>query len=275
MERLIWVDPLKKHFAIELRDANKAKRNRSYSQASDCCGALLREEMHCRKCNEVVSGRQKRKLVKVGKEMVPIDAEVMQTAIEQLEGMEAMSFTKVAQVLPTSLGDWQEGLLYALPVEKKEGQYRELGELLGFDYGKEELSATPMFMLGTGVVRNNSFKLLLSVGDDGVIRCRKFVESSQRSEIDAGGVQESVKGSSVSRQVVEVERHILEKVQLQDIECVRKEVEQFRDVRVEVEEEIIRQVVMTGKAPEVKLKVEEKQEGDELARLKELEEGLL
>lgn len=250
MERDVVIEPLQKRFRIAVKDANRQRRNRSFANASDCCGVKLRQEKFCSSCNGKVGyGECKRKLVKIGKEEHLVDAAALQQATDALEGMEDIKLDSFLSRRPTGAEDRFDALIYAYPAKKHEAAYAELAAVL------EGRTA-----VGTAVFRGNEFQVLVEVGDDGRVRVRKLVEEEQRYEL-----QEIAK-VAVNGQIVELERKILDKATVEDVDL-----SVFKDRRSEIEERIIEDVVLNGKAmPDVKKDVAKEKESDELARLKAL-----
>lgn len=258
MDKTIVVEPLQKQFVVSVKDANKASRNRSYSTASNCCGSKLSQEMKCSSCDAVVQRRDcSRKIVKIGKEEHLIDANTLKQVQEQLEQMEELKLHTFMKQEPQGAQDRYDGLVYAKPATKKEAHYKELAQIL---QGR--------VAIGTAVFRSNEFQVLVTVGDDGVIRIRKMVSESQRYEFSPAQVQEAIANAHVNEQIVEMERQILDKHTKDSFD-----VTQFEDTRTEIEEKIIEDYVLHGKEPEVPKQVMEQQQDNELERLKALMEG--
>jgi len=245
----VFVEPLQKRFRVEVKDANRQKRNRSFANASECCGARLKQEKFCSACNEKVAPYNcSRKIVKIGKEEHLIDAKALEQAQEALEGMEEMKLHAFLQGRPKGAEDRFEALVYAFPAKKREGQYAELAAVLkGY------------VAVGEAVFRGNEFQVLVEVGDDGVLRVRKLVEEEQRYPM------QQVDAVAVNPEIVALERKLLERKTVGDYDLTA-----FRDTRAEVEEKVIEDFVLNGKVPEVKKEVRQAQENDELERLKAL-----
>ena len=252
MEKDVFVEPLQKRFRVELKDANRAKRNRSYLNASDCCGAKLKQEKFCSVCNEKAAAYNcARKLVKIGKVEHLIDAAALEQATDALESMEDIRLHAFLKVRPAGAEDRFDALVYALPVKKLEGQYAELAAVLrGF------------VAVGEAVFRGNEFQVIVEVGDDGVVRIRKLVEEEQRYGVLP------VELSCVNGEIVALERQLVEKRLVDGYDVTG-----FRDARAEIEERVIEEFVLNGKVPEVKKEVVQAREQDEVARLKALMGG--
>ena len=249
-ERKIVIEPLQKGFNLSLKDANRQKRNRSYVNASNCCGVKLKQEKFCSACNEKVGyGDCQRKIVKIGKEEHLIEASALKQATDALEAMEDMQLHTFLKQRPTDAEDRFEALVYAYPAKKQEAQYAELVAILK---GRTAI--------GKAVFRGNEFQILVEVGDDNRIRIRKLVDEDQRYEM-----QELQLDNAPNEQIVELERTILDKATKDDYN-----VKQFKDTRAEIEEKVIEDFVLNGTIPEVKKEVAQAQENDELARLKAL-----
>lgn len=255
MERDIVIEALgNKRFKVELKDANRATMNRSYPNASDCCGVKLKQEKFCSSCMKKVEGTPARKLVKLGKSEYLIDAAALDNAMEQLEQMDAITVTAFVEEIP-AVEDRYDALLYGLPAEKRGSEYRELVEILK---GRTAI--------GKGVFRNNEFQVLLEVGNDGCIRIRKLVEESRRYDIAFDSVQIALK-SPVNEQVVELEKQIIGKKSVKEFDF-----SEFKDTRAKIEEQVIEDFVLHGKVPQVTV-VQEQKDENELARLQSLLNG--
>ena len=255
MEKQILVEPLKKSFTISLKDANRQKRNRSYSNASDCCGVKLCQKKYCSTCDkELKSGDCQRKIVKIGKSEHLIDANALTQVQEQLEQMDELKVHTILDKLPKEAEDRRDSLVYALPSEKKEAQYKELATIL-----KHKIA------VGNGVFRNNEFQVLLSVGDDGIIRIWKLVEESQRYDFSPEAIAEKLQKVQLNEEIVALEKQIIDKNTIDGFD-----VTQFRDSRAEFEERVIEDFVLHGKTPEIKPTINKEAQTNELERLKAL-----
>lgn len=248
MERGVVVEPLKKRFVVSLRDANKQTRNRSYPNASDCCGARLKQEKFCSVCNQLSHSCQ-RKIVKIGKEEHLVDASLLKQAVDALEGMEDIKLTSFLKRRPSGAEDRFDALIYVYPAKKHEGAYVELAEILK---GRTAV--------GTGVFRGNEYQILVEVGDDGIIRMRKLVGEERRYDMLDVNVD-----FEVNWQIIELENKILDKVTVEDVDLTK-----FKDTRTAIEERIIEEVVLNGKVPEVKSEVRQERDLDEIERLRAL-----
>ena len=251
MEKEILVEPLQKRFKVVLKDANRQKRNRSFPNASNCCGARLQQKKFCSVCGEEVDTAElTRKIVKIGKEEHLVEASALKQAITALEALDAIKLSTFMSSRPSGVEDYFDALVFVLPAKKREQQYAELANILK---GK--------VAFGSGVFRNNEFQIMVEVGDDGRIRVRKLVEESQRYDIPT--VDISVE---LNNELVELERKIVEKNVVDSFDLSK-----FRDARAEIEEQVIEDVVLNGGVvenvvPQVKQAVEE----DEIERLKKL-----
>lgn len=249
MEKEILVEPLQKRFRVSVKDANKLARNRSYSNASNCCGAKLAQEKKCSTCNEQVKSNEcQRKIVMIGKEEHLIEA----TALKQCQE----SFSDGGIVLHTFMDKRPEGaedrfgsLVYASPSEKRDAEYDELRKVLG-----------NRVAIGKGVFRNNEFQVIVEVGDDNMIRIRKLIEETQR--YDKPEVPASME---LNAEIVELEKQIVGKAVVDEFD-----VKSFRDTRSQMEEKVIEEFVLNGTIPEVKQEVKQEKDTNELERLKAL-----
>jgi NAD kinase len=261
MERTIYVEPIMKRYAVELKDANRERRNRSYSNASPCCSkeghaVKLKQEMKCAECESLVDRKTcTHKVVKIGKEEFLIEAAVLDGVLEQLEQVEEITITAISDSEPEGARDRYDALVYGLPVEKKAKEYKELAETLK---GK--------VAIGAGVFRGNEFQVVVTVGDDGLLRVRKLVEESQRYGVEAQALTALLSKVEVSPQVVELQRKVLEKKKVDAFD-----VTVFRDRRGEMEEQVIEEVVVHGRVPSFAPRIVEEQKAEsEVERLKAL-----
>jgi len=249
MEKEILIEPLQKRFRVSVKDANKASRNRSYSNASNCCGTKLSQEKKCSGCGEVLkSGDCQRKIVKIGKEEHLIEATALKQCQENFDSGEIV-LSSFMDKRPEGAEDRFGGLVYASPSDKRDAEYDELRKVL-----KNKVA------IGKGVFRNNEFQVIVEVGADNLIRIRKLVEETQR--YDRPEVPPSM---NVNQEIVEVERQIVEKATVDDFD-----VTEFRDTRSAMEEKVIEDFVLNGTVPEIKREVKQVQELSELERLKAL-----
>ncbi|MBR9700398.1 hypothetical protein GOV11_00865 [Candidatus Woesearchaeota archaeon] len=230
MEKTLCIEPLQKRFKVSVKDAYKQKRNRSYSNASPCHSAKLKQRKLCSVCDgDVETSSVVSKIIKIGKEEHLINAEALKRITEDLQGEEIKIHTILEQI-PEEAEDRFEGLSYALPVPKGEGDYALLRELL-----------KGRVMVGTAVFRNNEFEIVLTVGDDGLVRIRKLVEQSQFYDTPIAEANIEIDG-----ELVDLCNSVLSKKTEATYDFTK-----FRDARAEVEERIIEDVVLHGKQPEV------------------------
>lgn len=246
--------PTKKRFTVELKDANREKRNRSYANASPCHSKKLKQKKFCEECNEEVTGEIVNKIVKIGKHEHLVPTNLLEQATDRLGEMEEISVHTILKGESTMAKDYYDNMVYAYPAEKRSKDYVEMREILK---GKTAI--------GKGVFRNNEFQVLIEVGEDGVIRIRKLVEEAQHTPVDKDQVERELNGVVVNEQLVAMERRLLEKGAVDAYDF-----SDFKDTRAQIEESIIEQVVVSGVVPAMaKPKVVEKQEADELAILQE------
>lgn len=246
MERVVVVEPLGERFTIGLRDANRERRTRSFANVSDCCGKIeggkavgkLRIEKHCSACGGRVDVTPSRKAVKVGKNEYILPSSAIEAVKERVEAMEEIRIQGIIGdgvtpvSVPLGVQDFFDGLVYAVPVEKKE---REYAELCGVLRGR--------VAFGRAVFRGDEFQVLVMVGDDGVLRIRKLVDGSQRHAFDAGGVSGVVSGVGVSGEVVGLMREVLGRSE-RSFDPL-----EFRDSRLVLEEELLERVATLGELP--------------------------
>jgi len=162
MERVICVEPLQKRFRVDLKDANKQKRNRSFSNASNCCGTTLCQKKVCSTCEaEINSSECQRKIVKIGKQEHLIDGKALKDVQDQLEAFEEITLHTFMKKMPNEAFDRFGSLVYAMPTDKQRAEYKELAELL---QGRTAI--------GKGVFRGSEFQVVIEIGNDGVLRMR-------------------------------------------------------------------------------------------------------
>ena len=256
MERNIYIEPLGKLFSVELKDANRERRNRSFSNAAPCCSTpenpvKLKQEMRCAQCGESVDRKVcTHKIVDIAKKSYLISADLLEQVQEQMERMDRLTVQAVLSQEPVGAADRYDVLVYVLPVEKRAAEYVELSALL-----KGRVA------VGKGVFRSNEFQFVMSVGEDGIVRIRKLVDEAQHTTpaLDVAGV-------AMNSQIVELENRILDRRQASDFDITG-----FRDSRVAEEERIIEEVVLHGKIPEMPaVAMVQKADQDEVERLKAL-----
>jgi len=251
VERQIVIEPLQKRFKVGLKSANKQARNRSFANATNCCGKRVVQEKHCAECDNVVDTKElQRKIVKIGKQDHLIDGQALKDIQEQLAMNEDIVLHTFLKEEPREAIDRYAGLEYGVPAEKRDAEYAELVAIL-----KGRVA------VGTGVFGRNEFQILLTA-EDGIIRIRKLIEESQRYEFDERACDVDVQ---VNREVVAMENRILNKQTLNGFD-----VKQFKDTRADMEEHVIEEFVLNGKVPEVKAEVQQKHDTNELERLKAL-----
>jgi hypothetical protein len=261
MERNIYIEPLGKLFAVELKDANRDRRNRSYSNAAPCCSTAenpvkLKQEMQCAQCGNAVDRKGcTHKIVDIAKKSYLISAALLDQVQEQMEMMEKITVQAVLAKEPDGAADRYDSLVYVLPVEKRATEYVELLALLKGRVG-----------VGKGVFRSNEFQILVTVGDDGVIRLRKLVEEQQHNVVSLPELS-----VQVNQKIIELENAILDRKET----VASFDLTQFRDSRVAEEERIIEDVVLHGKVPDVApmVAMQQRVEADEVERLRVLLEA--
>lgn len=254
MNSRIRIEPIQKEFVVRTKDANKQKRNRSFSNASPCHHAKLKQEKRCSVCNEHISTTAcQHKIVKIGKDEHIIPAEALKSVQDVLAQQETITITKVLDKVPVEAEEWYEGLVWVTPEEKKEQQYAELSQLFADKVG-----------VGTAVFRNNEYQVILKM-TNGVLSLRKLVEQSQKYDIDKDNAQRIAK-QQVNQDILDLEKQILNKKTESDIDL-----SEFRDTRAEYEEKIIEEYVLNGEIPQtITTTTQDTKEQDELQRLKAL-----
>jgi hypothetical protein len=253
VERTIKIEKLQKGFTVGIKDAHRQKRNRSFSNASNCCGKKVKQLKKCSVCDgDVVATECTRKIVKIGKEEHLMNAQALKQITENLAQQDEIVVHTFIEGTPQEAQDRFEGLAYATPVLKKQGEYIELREILK---GRTAI--------GRAVFRGNEYEVLISVGTDDRIRIRKLVEQGQL--YDVPNVEAD---APVNQQIIDMEKEILAKNTESTYDFT-----QFRDTRAETEEQLIEDVVLHGKQPEVTEVVKEvaqKNDNEELERLQAL-----
>ena len=263
MERQIVVEPLQKEFTLDIKDAFRQKRATSFASASpnstsDNPIRLVQKKFDAEstmtadrnKWQEVDNASVTHKIVKIGKEEHLIPKDVLEKATEfGSEKLKIHTFLKGD--MPTDAKTRICGVMYGHAKAKREGDYVELAELLK---GKHAV--------GTIAVRSNEFQVVLTADEQGKIVIFKLADESQLYD------EPIVPNFELNKEIVELERSIVEKTAKDDFDF-----SEFRDSRVEKEENIIEDFVVNGALPEEAIaKVQETQEQDELARLKALAE---
>lgn len=257
--KTIYVEPLQKRFTVDVKDANKAKRNRSYASASDCCGSRVKQERRCSTCNAEVPTKTQRKIVKIGKDEHLIDASALQQAMNALDAIEEVKLHTFLKDMPEGSEDRFDALVYGLPSEKRGREYAELVAMLD-----------NRVAVGNAVFRNNEFQVLVTAAD-GVLKIRKLVEESQRNDVDFESAQQVAAEMRPSEELLAVENQILDKATTDSYD-----VTDFQDTRTQIEEQVVEEYVLNGKLPETPKHVEsvqKQQEQDEIERLKALAGG--
>jgi len=253
MEKKIRIEALQKTFVVEFKDVAKAKRNRSYLNASPCCSAKVNQKKFCSECDKEVDVSQvQRKLVKVGKDYHAVPKEKLDEVIDAFEDMEDIN---VVGVVPydAQFGEvFKEGLI-ALgnsKTQRKANQYSELKAL-----------AENRILIANGVVRKNEFQMLIFVLNDRLY-IRKLVSAEQLYP------EFEVADFPLNESIVAIENKILDKLQTEDFDL-----RDFTDTRQVKEEEIIEKFVL-GKEelPEMEIteQAEVKEDKGELERMEKL-----
>jgi hypothetical protein len=111
-------------------------------------------------------------------------------------------------------------------------------------------------------MRGNEFEVVAYVGADDVIRLATLVEERNMNGLPDLQVLDKVE---VKKEVVDLSRKILDKRQVEQYDF-----KQFKDTRAKVEEQIIEDIVLHGKVPDMKRAMVEQKEDDEVARLQAL-----
>ena len=257
MERKIYIEGLQKGFTVQVKSANRQKRNKYFSNASPCCKAKLSQKKLCSECDkEVPYGASEHKIIKIGKEEYTIAKGALDQVQEQLvEGN--IVITALMRQLPEGAMDRFDSLLYAKPADHKASEYKELAEVLKGRVG-----------VGKGVFRNNEYQVLITIGDDGVLRIRQLVEETQRYDFKSEDIVAEYKASPLQQEIVDIERQILDKKMSDSYD-----ISEFRDARQEFEEKVIEDFVLHGTVPEVVTEMKQEDNSNELERLKALMEA--
>ena len=253
MEKKIRIEALQKTFVVEFKDVAKAKRNRSYSNASLCCEAKVGIKKFCSECDKEVDVSQvQRKLVKVGKDYHAVPKEKLDEVIDAFEDMEEIN---VVGIIPynAEFGEvFKEGLI-ALGNSKtprKANQYSEL-----------KLLADNRILIANGVIRKNEYQMMIFVMNDRLYM-RKLVSAEQLyPEVE-------VADYPINESVVAIENQILDKLQTEDFDL-----RDFKDTRQVKEEEIIEKFVLgEEELPKIEIteQAEVKEDKGELERMEKL-----
>jgi hypothetical protein len=255
MERTIQIEALNKPFNVGIKDAVRQKRNRSFGNATNCCGESVVQKKFCSVCDGDVTGNDfARKIVKIGKAKHLINAQALKQVKDTLNENDTIKIHTIVRELPRDMSDRNAGYVY-VTAGKKVNDFAELKELFQDFFG-----------IGTAVFRGNEYEVVLWTGSDGRMRMNKLIEQTQlydKPEADVAG--------TYNEQIVAIEKDILEKNSQKDYDF-----SQFRDTRAEAEEKMIEDVVLHGKQPEVKetiAEVTQASDEEELERLKALAGG--
>jgi hypothetical protein len=252
MERQIQVEALQKSFSVNVKDAVRKKRNRTFSNATNCCGSVVKQKKFCSVCDGDVTGEDfARKIVKLGKAEHLINAQALKQVQEAIKEKDTIKIHTIVHELPVGISDRHDSYVFVTEA-KKVGDFAELRELFRDFYG-----------IGTASFGANEYEVVIWTGSDDRMRMNKLVEQGQlydKPSADATG--------TYNEQIVEMERQILAKLAQSDYDFT-----QFRDTRAEAEEKMIEDVVLHGKQPEVAESVQavvQKSDDEELERLKAL-----
>lgn len=241
-------------FVFGLKDVARQKRNRSYANASNCCGVELKQKKVCSGCGvEVDAKDSQRKIFKLGKESHLIDAQALKRITDELGEHEDVVFHTVLERLPSEFGERVDSVMWVLPGKKGERAYDELRTAIGAHN-----------LVGKGVFRGNEFEVVLRAGADGVLRLYRLVEPSQFHEVPS-----VVVGDVGNPEVVAMASRLFGKSAVAEYDFGG-----FRDSRAKVEESLIESAVLGGEVPEVKsVSVAEEKDAERLARMKALLDG--
>lgn len=252
VERRIRIEALQKEFSVGIKDAVRKKRNRSFANATDCCGSAVKQRKMCSVCDGDVTGAKfARKIVKIGKAEHLINAQALQQVRDSVKENDTIKVHTIMRELPAGISDRHDSYSFAVE-SKKAGDFAELRELFRSYYG-----------IGTASFGTNEYEVVIWTGTDDRVRINRLVEQSQfydKPSTDTTG--------KFNEQIVEAELQIMDKACVDEYNFT-----QFRDTRAEAEEQMIEDVVIHGKTPEVPTtieKVEEKNDQEELERLKAL-----
>jgi hypothetical protein len=258
MERTIVLEATDDKFSIDIKSADRASRNRYFSNATDCCGVeesgkvlgRVQEKKICSHCGKDVV-KTSRKIVKIGKTEKLIDAGLLNDVLEQLEAVEEIHITQIADEVPVEVERRYERLMYGDVVKKKEEDYATLRAYMGDSTG-----------FGYGVFGHNKYAVTLKF-EGPVLFIRKLVDETQMVEIDSERIaMETTK--KVDPELVELGRQAVDAAKVKEVDIT-----QYKDDRIQMEQELIEQLV-DGKLPEFVPKVTEKLVEDKKEKLKKL-----
>ena len=254
METKIKIEALQKSFSVDLKDVAKAKRNRSFLNASNCCHSKIEQKKFCSECQkEVEFSEIDTKLIKVGKELIPVPKAKLDSVIDYLDELEEVVVKAIIPYSATFGELWKEGLIVATnsKLKRKASQYSELKALL-----KDRI------FVAEGVIRKNQYQFLMYVFE-GNLYLRKLIAQEQfYPEVETTDVE-------VSKELIAIENQILDKVKVETFDLSK-----FVDVRAEKETELIEEYVLgEEELPEVSTTdeaVESVAEASEVEKMKEL-----
>ena len=247
MELRISVPELGQVWEVEWYAAAKDARNRSFAQASGCCGVKLNQHKVCSKCGEKQPYKTGKKIVKVGKDEVVVDARVLEDALSKLGEKGTMVVKKLLREVPVEAENRVESVVFLKPKEKGEIEYAECREALRGFVGVAE-----------GVFRNNGYECVVDIVDD-MIRVRRLVEQSQYNG------EPEIEPCVVDTELLAMRRELLEGAVAEE-----HDFSQYRDSRVAAEEAVIEAVALGKPLPQFGEEVVVQKAENERERLKAL-----
>lgn len=239
--------PTKEVIQVNGVATHKEARNRSLANASDCCGVPLKQEKRCGKCNEAVIGKPQRKIFKVGKQEYLITTAAEEAAKDLGANKVVVERFINKKDLPSDVIARIEKGKWIVPEDKYEQKFANALQL----FNDERVG------IGKVIDRDNEYEcFILRKGN--ALEVEMLCDPSQVNECP------SVELPQANAQVAELLQKIAQKNTVEHHEF------NHRDARLARTEELLREVVTTGKVPDIQQRVAEKQEGDEVERLKAL-----
>ncbi|MBW3011310.1 hypothetical protein KY326_03765, partial [Candidatus Woesearchaeota archaeon] len=237
MEYGIYVPMLDKEFSVDVSygDTYKSGRNRSFASASPFQeGAKLVQKKFCSATGKEVSNDMiTHKLVKIGKEYIPIPKERLDTIADEISsknnGIKIKTLLKKDDF--TMPMDRIDGSKYTSPAKKRVRDYVELKELLK-DY----------VMVGEATIKENSYEVALVLQEDRILVVKFASESRMASKPDLSAIE----GIEISQDIIKMEKDILAK----QVKSAHDFTE-FEDKRIELVDELIEKIALGEELPEM------------------------
>jgi len=230
---------------VNLKPLNRAARSRSFLNASNCCGQKLVEKKFCSACEKQVEGSDfAKKLVKVGKDYVPVSAAALKANKDALDSEEIVFDVRLSEE-PEDAQEWYDELFLVAPVKKKEADVAFLVAV-----GEKNV------LVGHGVFGGHEYQLI-GTTRNGEFQIRRLISAAQRYEIDRTGVK-----AKVSEELVEAVCSLLVKSTAKAYDFAA-----FTPRDEEMEAKLI-EAALDGKTIEVAAVSETRKDSEELALIK-------